>query len=66
MARIQVKEYYKESLSMRKGSYRCRAYYLYIPRRVAEPFLGKDLNITIDNSSIRIKPLAIDKTPGSL
>jgi hypothetical protein len=66
LARIQVKRYYKRYLKSRNRGYHCRTYYLYLPRRVAEPFLGKDLKITVDSSSIRIRPLAIDKTPDSL
>ena len=57
MAKIQVKTYHKEYMTKRKGNYECHTYYLYLPKHVAEPFIGMDLRITRSNSHILIQPV---------
>jgi len=52
-----VKKYYKEYMTKRKGNYQCRTYYVYLPKRVAEQFIGMDLRITCSNSRILIQPV---------
>ena len=56
LARIQIKTYYKAYMTGRKATYRYQAYYLYLPRRVAEPLIGRDLRITTVGSGILIEP----------
>ncbi|HEX9613412.1 MAG TPA: hypothetical protein VGA05_07345 [Candidatus Bathyarchaeia archaeon] len=56
MVRIQVKTYRKTYLTKRKGDYRCRSYFIYIPKNLAEPLIGKDLRLTKNNSVIMIEP----------
>ncbi len=56
MLRIQVKTYVKRYLTERKGSYSCRIYYLYLPRRLAEPLVGKNLKATQTKDGILVEP----------
>lgn len=56
VVRIQVKTYRKTYLTKRKGNYQCRSYFIYIPKELAEPLVGKDLRLTKNNSGIIIEP----------
>jgi len=57
LAKIQVKTYLKQYMTKRKGNYQCRTYYVYLPKRVAEKFIGTNLRITCSNSGILIHPV---------
>jgi hypothetical protein len=56
LVRIQVRTYRKMYLTKRKGDYQCRSYFIYIPKDMAEPLVGKDLKLTKNNSGIMIEP----------
>jgi len=56
MVRIQVRTYRKIYLTKRKGEYQCRSYFVYIPKDLAEPLVGKDLKLTKNNAAIMIEP----------
>ena len=56
LVRIQVKTYRRIYLTKRKGDYQCRSYFVYIPKDLAEPLIGKDLRLTKNNSGIMIEP----------
>jgi hypothetical protein len=56
LVRIQVRTYRKIYLTKRKGDYQCRSYFVYIPKDLAEPLVGKDLKLTRNNSGIMIEP----------
>jgi len=56
LARIQIRTYRKTYLTKRKGDYQCRSYFVYIPKALAEPLVGKDLKLTKNNSGIIIEP----------
>jgi hypothetical protein len=51
-----VKTYVKRYLTERKGAYSCRIYYLYLPRRLAEPLVGKNLKATQTKDGILVEP----------
>ncbi len=61
MSRIQVKKYRKRYLTENKGNYLCEAYYLYLPKRIARPLLGKDLRIIPQGSGILIEPVDLHR-----
>ncbi len=44
-------------MTKQKGNYQCRTYFVYLPKRVAEPLIGIDLRITRSNSCILIEPI---------
>jgi hypothetical protein len=56
LVRIQVKTYRRIYLTKRKGDYQCRSYFVYIPKDLAEPLIGKDLRLIKNNSGIMIEP----------
>lgn len=45
---------------LRKGNYVCRSYYLYLPKEVAEPLVGKELRIVRKLGGILIEPNVLD------
>jgi len=53
-----VKVYRRKYL--RKGNYVCRSYYLYLPKGVAEPLVGKELRIVQKRRGVLIEPIALD------
>jgi len=55
--KIQVKKYFKNWLTERKGRYPCRVYYVYLPRNLAEPFIGRNLKATLTKSGILLEPV---------
>ncbi len=55
--KIQVKKYFKNYLTERKGGYHCRVYYLYLPKHLAEPFIGRNLKATQTKSGILLEPI---------
>ena len=56
LTRIQVKSYKKKYLTKRKGEYLCKSYYLYLPREMAEPLVGRDLRLTQHKAGVLIEP----------
>jgi len=57
LTKIQVKEYRKKYLTERKGNYVCHSYYLYIPKRIAEPLLNKNLRVSVSGRGVLIEPI---------
>ncbi len=54
--KVQVKKYFKNYLTERKGRYPCQIYYIYLPKHLAEPFIGKNMKATQTKSGILIEP----------
>ncbi len=54
--KIQVKKYFKNYLTERKGHYPCQVYYVYLPKHLAEPFIGRNLKATPTKSGILLEP----------
>jgi hypothetical protein len=58
MAKIQVRRYWKRYLT--KARYRCEAYYIYVPRRIAQEFLNMELSVRKVGPFIVIVPQDIE------
>lgn len=58
MAKIQVRRYWKRYLT--KARYRYEAYYVYVPKRIAEEFLNMELSVRKVGPFIVIAPRDID------
>ena len=43
-------------MTQKKGEYLCKSYYLYVPKKMAEPLIGKDLRITSYRAGVLIEP----------
>ena len=56
--KIQVKKYFKKYLTEKKGHYPCKVYYIYLPRHLAEAFIGRNLKATQTKSGILLEPAA--------
>jgi len=55
--KIQVKIYFKKYLTEKKGRYRCRIYYIYLPRSLAEPLVGRNLKATRTINGILVESI---------
>ncbi len=55
-----MKKYRKRYLT-RKGIYLCEVYYLYLPKGMARPLIGKDLRIIPQGSGILIEPVDLHR-----
>ena len=54
--KIQVKKYFKNYLTERKGRYHCLVYYIYLPKNLAKPFLGMNLKAIQTKNGILLEP----------
>lgn len=57
MVRVQVKIYRKKYLTERKGYYLCKQYYIYLPKHIAEPLVGKNLTLVPRNGAVLVQPI---------
>ena len=64
MTKIQVRRYWKRYLT--KARYRYEAYYIYVPKRIAEEFLNMELSVRKVGPFIVIAPRDIDVDKQSL
>ncbi len=59
-----MKFYKKKYLTRRKGEYLCKSYYLYLPKALAEPLIGKDLRLIRHKAGVLIEPFdKLDRQP---